>query len=130
MIGSSSNLCAIGAAVYLSLLGPKGLQDLGESIIAKASYAMRQIDGIPTIKAPVLTGSHFKEFQVNFDDCGKAVAEVNKELYQDYGIIGGKDLSREYPQLGQTALFCVTEVHSTEDIHRLVQALREIAERR
>lgn len=129
MIGSSSNLCAIGAAVYLALLGPKGLQDLGESIIAKANYAMRQIDKIPTIKAPVLTGSHFKEFQVNFDDCGRTVSEVNRKLYRDYGIVGGKDLSREYPQLGQTALFCVTEVHSTEDIHRLVQALREIAER-
>ena len=91
---------------------------------------MRQIDKIPTLKAPVLTGSHFKEFQVNFDGSGKTAAEVNKILYRKYGIIGGKDLSREYPQLGQTALFCVTEVHTTDDIHRLVDALSEITERR
>ena len=30
MIGSASNLCAIGAAVYVSLLGPRGMQELGE----------------------------------------------------------------------------------------------------
>jgi glycine dehydrogenase subunit 1 len=130
MIGPASNLCAIGAAVYMSLLGPGGMKDLGESIIAKANYAMRGIGEIPGLTSPVLTGSHFKEFQVNFDGCGKTAAAVNKRLYQDYGVIGGKDLSEEYPHLGQTALFCVTEVHSTGDIHRLVQALSEIAGRR
>ena len=129
MIGSSSNLCAIGAAVYVSLLGPGGMKDLGESIITRANYAMRQIGNVSGLKSPVLTGAHFKEFQVNFDGSGNTVAEVNSILYRDYGIIGGKDLSQEYPQLGQTALFCVTEVHSSEDIHRLVEALSEITER-
>ena len=44
--------------------------------------------------------------------------------------MGGKDLSEEYPQLGQSALYCVTEAHSREDIEQLVSALREIAARR
>ena len=39
------------------------------------------------------------------------------------GIFGGGDLSRSHPALGQSALYCVTEVHSPADIDRLAEAL-------
>ena len=55
--------------------------------------------------------SFFKEFLLNFDDCGLTVREINKEL-RNRNIFGGKDLSNEYPELGQCALYCVTEVHA------------------
>ena len=45
---------------------------------------------------------------VNFDGAGKTVAEVNESLLEK-GIFGGKDLSAEFPELGQSALYCVTE---------------------
>ena len=41
-------------------------------------------------------------------------------------IYGGKDLSGELPDLGQAALYCVTEVHTKADIDRLAQALSEV----
>ena len=41
-------------------------------------------------------------------------------------IIGGKDLTAEYPELGEAALYCVTEMHSLSDIESLVKALREV----
>jgi glycine dehydrogenase subunit 1 len=44
------------------------------------------------------------------------------------GIFGGKDLTAEFPQLGSSALYCVTEVHTKEDIDTLVSALREVVE--
>ena len=127
LIGSSSNLCAIGAAVYMALMGPQGMGELGEAIAAKANYAIQQISRIDGITVPVLKGTHFKEFVVNFDGLNPTVAAVNKILYRDHGIVGGKDLSGEYPQFGQSALFCVTEAHSLADIERLVAALNEIA---
>ncbi len=130
LIGSSSNLCAIGAAVYMSLLGPQGIQDLGEAIAAKCNYAIKRIGEIDGIKVPVLEGSHFKEFMVNFDGIKVNVLDVNKTLYRDYGIVGGKDLSSEYPELGRCALYCVTEAHTLEDIERLIKALTDIAGRR
>ncbi len=127
LIGSSSNLCAIGAAVYMSLLGPQGMRDLGEAIVAKANYAIKRISEIEDLKGPVLGGSHFKEFIVNFDGINAKVSDVNKALYVDYAIVGGKDISKEFPNLGQSALYCVTEVHTLEDIEQLVYALTEIA---
>ena len=36
------------------------------------------------------------------------------------------DLSREFPELGQSALYCVTEVHTKDDIDRLAAALEEV----
>ena len=41
-------------------------------------------------------------------------------------IFGGKDVSKEIPELGQCALYCVTEVHTDEDIDKLVYNLKEI----
>lgn len=130
LIGSSSNLCSIGAAVYMALLGPQGMRDLGEAIVTKCNYAIKRIGEIDGLKAPVMEGSHFKEFIVNFDGIKTQVSAVNKALYHDYDIVGGKDLSTEYPELGQSALYCVTETHTLEDIERLVMALSDIAGRR
>jgi len=76
---------------------------------------------------PVLSGAHFKEFVVNFDAVNLAVSTVNKTLLRDHGIVGGKDLSAEYPAFGQSALYCVTETHTLEDIERLTAALSQIA---
>jgi glycine dehydrogenase subunit 1 len=53
------------------------------------------------------------------------VAAINAEL-RARGIFGGKDLSADFPQLGQAALYCVTEVHTEDDIAALVAALEEV----
>lgn len=126
MIGSASNLCAIGAAVYLSLLGPQGMAELGEGILARTRYAVEEMSKVRKVEAPVFNAPHFKEFVVNFDRTGKSVREVNRILLNKHRIVGGKDLSRDFPQLGQSALFCVTEVHRGEDIDRLVRAIRQL----
>jgi glycine dehydrogenase subunit 1 len=52
------------------------------------------------------------------------VQEINRELL-DRGIFGGKDLSADFPELGNSALFCTTEVHTKDDIDRLASAVRE-----
>ena len=126
MIGSSSNLCAIGAAVYLSLLGPQGMRELGEEIIRRTRYAIQEISKIRKIGAPAFNTPHFKEFVVNFDRTGKTVKEVNRILLNKHGIVGGKDLSHDFPELGQSALFCVTEVHTSQDIDKLVHGIRQL----
>ena len=126
MIGSSSNLCAIGAAVYLSLLGPEGMRELGEGIFQRTDYAIKQISKIKKVRIPVFDGSYFKEFVVNFDRTGKTVKEVNSMLLTKFGIVGGKDLSNDFPELGQSALFCVTEIHTADDIDRLAYAIRQL----
>jgi glycine dehydrogenase subunit 1 len=62
---------------------------------------------------------------VSFDDAGTTVAEVNQKLLE-HEIFGGKDLSAEFPELGQSALFCVTEYHDQADIEKLAAAVEEV----
>jgi glycine dehydrogenase subunit 1 len=124
-ICSNEALCAVASAVYMALLGPQGLRELGETIMYKANYAMRLISEIDGVKAPIFKSAHFKEFTVNFDGAGLSVKEVHKKLLQ-HKIHGGKDISKEVPKLGQTAIYCVTEVHSKEEIERLAEVLKEV----
>lgn len=125
--GNSVYLWAIANAVYMSLLGPEGFRELGELILQQAHYAARALARIKGIRILFPQG-FFKEFVVNFDATGKKVAAINRALRRR-GIFGGKDLSREFPAFGQSALYCVTEEHSKEDIDRLVAALREVIAR-
>ena len=124
-VGTAAALWGITAGVYLALLGPQGMVELGEGIMARTRYAMAQLDRIEGIEAPVFHAPHFQEFVVAFDGTGKTVAEINRGLLAR-GIFGGKDLSAEFPGLGQSSLYCVTEVHTQHDIDRLAGALREV----
>jgi glycine dehydrogenase subunit 1 len=62
---------------------------------------------------------------VNFDASGKSVREINEQLLKR-GIYGGVDLSEHFPELGNSALYCITEIHTKEDIDRLVLSLEEV----
>jgi len=124
-VGTAAALWGITAGVYLALLGPQGMVEIGEGVMARARYAMGKLDQIQGVEAPVFCAPHFQEFAVNFDGTGSTVAEINAALLTR-NIFGGKDLSTEFPELGQSALYCVTEMHTQADIDRLACALREV----
>lgn len=122
--GTTQWLWGIAAAVYLALMGPQGMAELGRGIMQRARYAAERIDALPGLAVPHLERPFFKEFVVDFAASGKTVVDVNAALLEAE-IHGGKDLSGEFPVLGQAALYCVTERHGKADIERLVAALAE-----
>jgi len=126
-VGTATGLWTITAAVYMALMGPNGFREMGQTIIQKSHYAIKLLSEVEGIKV-LFPHNVFKEFVVNFDGAGKTVKDVNKALL-GYNIFGGKDISKEFPELGNSALYCVTEVHSKEDIHRLAETLREVVAR-
>jgi glycine dehydrogenase subunit 1 len=123
--GTAAALWAITAAVYMSLLGSRGMRELAEVIMQRSHYAMKRISEISCIEAPIFNSPHFEEFTVGFSGTGKTVREVNKALLK-CGIQGGKDITKEFPDLGNTALYCITEIHTKEDIDKLVVALEGV----
>ena len=126
-ICTNEALCALRAAVYMSLLGRKGFRELGETILSRTYYAIKMLSKIENVRVPFFEAYHFKEFTVNFDQTSKSLREINRELLKR-GIIGGKSLIREFPELGQTSLYCVTEMHTLQDIERLYRNLKDILE--
>ena len=122
-VGTMAALWGITAGVYLALMGPQGMYDLGKVILQKTQYAK---DRISTVQGLTVSfqSSNFKEFVVDFNNSGKTIGEVNKFLLEKR-IFGGIDLSESFPELGESALFCVTEIHTKSDIDRLAQVLNE-----
>jgi len=124
-VGTAAALWGITAGVYLALMGPKGMQEIGVGIMQRARYLMMQLSAINGVTAPLFDAPHFQEFVVNFDATGKSVAEINERLLAAR-IFGGVDLSDAFPQYGASALYCVTEKHTKADLDSLVAALRKV----
>lgn len=128
-VGTQTSMWGLTAGVYLALMGPKGMEELGQSIMQRSQYAMKELESIEGVTASRFGDMNFKEFVVDFNDTGKKVKEINKVLREE-GIFGGIDLSKDFPELGQCALYCVTEVHSQSDIDKLVSAINNIKEQK
>jgi glycine dehydrogenase subunit 1 len=124
---ATSNICtnqglmALAAAVYLSLMGRQGLRKVAELCYHRSHYAAQEIAKVPGYSL-IDQGAFFREFVVRTP---RPVAEINAAL-RDRGIIGGYDLSNDYPHLGNAMLLCVTEMNSKAEIDDLVQALAQI----
>ncbi len=125
---ATSNICtnqgliALGTAVYLSLLGKKGLRQVAELCYQKAHYAAQQLSQIAGMGL-CFTEPFFHEFALCVN---RPVAEVNAYLLE-HGILGGYVLGQYYPALKDHMLIAVTEMNSKEDIDRLVEVLSEVS---
>ncbi|TXT56585.1 MAG: putative glycine dehydrogenase (decarboxylating) subunit 1 [Candidatus Thorarchaeota archaeon] len=125
-ICSNQALAAVTAAVYLSTIGPKGLHELAQTIAYKSNYASRVINEIPGVSSPAIGNSIWREFVVRFSE-GSTAYDIHEGLIKN-NLHGGQILTGVYPELGESMLFCVTELHDLQTIDVLVETLTEITE--
>ena len=123
-VGTAAALWGITAGVYLALMGPQGMRELGETTMARARYAMSRLAEVPGVRVPFAGQHHVTEFVVDLTATGRTVGAVSAAL-RERGIFFGADLTREQPWLGESVLVCVTEVHTRADIDRLAAELAE-----
>ncbi|HET7087177.1 MAG TPA: aminomethyl-transferring glycine dehydrogenase subunit GcvPA, partial [Anaerolineae bacterium] len=100
---ATSNICtnvgliALAAAVYLATMGRCGLEQVAKLCYHKAHYAAGQIDKLRGYRVnPQASKPFFKEFVVK---CPRPVNEINDVLFDEFDMIGGYDLGRDYPHL-------------------------------
>ena len=124
---ATSNICTnqglmvTAATIYMSLLGFDGLRAVaGESLARTRELAglLTAIDGVE----PLFEGPHFHEVALRLD---RPVAPVLAAL-AERGILGGLDISREYPDLGHALLACATETKTRADLEAYAGALADI----
>jgi len=126
---ATSNICtnqsilAFGAGVYLSLLGAEGLKKTAEYCLRAAHYLSNEINQLVNFEAPIFSGAHYNEFVVRVKK--GTIAEVETKLI-DQGLVGGYTLEKCHPELGEAATFCVTEMHTFDDLTKLVEVLKQI----
>lgn len=120
---ATSNICSnqgintLAATVYLSTLGKEGLKEVAMQSTQKAHYAQKKL--IEAGYKPLFDKPFFKEFAVVSD---KPVGEVNEKLLEE-NILGGYDLSKDYPQYENAVLYAVTEKRTKDEIDHLSSVL-------
>ncbi|WP_321371378.1 aminomethyl-transferring glycine dehydrogenase subunit GcvPA [uncultured Desulfuromusa sp.] len=117
-ICSNQGMCVLMVSIYLALHGKQGLRKLAEINYAKAAYARDKISQLEGFTIP-FSGASFNEFVVT---CSEPVAVLKKRL-EKQEILAGIALGRDYSDLENGLLICVTEQNSREQIDRLVLAL-------
>ncbi len=120
-ITTNSGLEAIAAAVYVSLLGAKGLRRLGEALLGRTKYFLEVLHKHSVEAMPLFEkGLYFREVTISFK--GRDARDVISQL-EKYGIHVGPPLSRFYDAMHDCSLLCFTELHSKDDIDELVSKL-------
>lgn len=108
-VGTAAALWGIAAGVYLALMGPRGMADLGELLLARTRYAQHTLAQLPGV-ALGDDALHLREFTVHFEHVAAAdVVAAARERGIEPGVVIDD----------RTLLVCVTDVTSAADIDRL-----------
>jgi glycine dehydrogenase subunit 1 len=124
---ATSNICTnqglmvTAATIYMSLLGSDGLAAVAKQSAGNTAKLVDGLTGIDGIER-LFAGPAFHEVALKLD---RPVAPVLEALAAK-GILGGYDLSDEFPDLGNSLLVCATETKTDADIAAYVEAMREI----
>ena len=125
--GTTQNLWAIAVAVYLSLLGPQGIEELGRGCMQRARYAAARLSALPGLEAPALSGPVFKELVVSFSGHGqdRSAGDQRGGCWSAASTAArtSPGSSRSWARAPSTAS---AEVHAQADIDRLVGMLAEV----
>src|ERR1700753_1221270 len=124
--GATSNICTnqglmvTAATIYMSLLGPAGLEAVASASMQRTEQLATALAKIPGVKR-AFTAPHFHETVLILD---RPPAPVLAALARR-GILGGLDLSERYPELGHAILVCATETKLAAYIYAYTTALAE-----
>jgi glycine dehydrogenase subunit 1 len=122
---ATSNICtnqglvALMAAIFLCVYGKEGIRELAEHNLAKADYAAKTLGAQPGTKLLFTGAPRFNEFVLQTEE---AVESLSQRLIENK-IVGGVDLRKWYPELGNATLWCTTEVVPRERIDAAAKAL-------
>jgi glycine dehydrogenase subunit 1 len=123
---ATSNICTnqglliTAATIYMSLMGPVGLERTAAAAHARTQQLVTALTGVKGMRR-AFPGPFFHESVLL---CDRPVAPILSSL-ANRGILGGLDLSELYPELGYALLVCATETKTQSDIDSYVTALGE-----
>ena len=117
-ICTNQALCALAAAIYLSLMGREGIREVAELCLEKSRYAQEAICKLDGFKLK-FSFPYFKEFVIET----RLKAEVIVESLGRQGILPGVDLGRYFSGMENCLMVAVTEKRTKPEIDRLVEAL-------
>src|SRR5262250_1691240 len=122
---ATSNICtnqalvALMVNIFLTVYGKVGLKELARQNLAKAAYAADQFSKHAKVLFP--GAPRFNEFVVQ---TGEDPYVINSRLL-GHKLVGGLPLKKFYPELGNAALWCCTEMTTRTAIDTAAGMLAE-----
>ncbi len=117
-ICTNHGLCALKGAIYLTMLGKKGLRKLALLNLENAHNVYEKITKIKGVK-PFSGKPFFNEFAVTIE---KDSARLRQSL-ESQKILGPLSLAPFYPEIRNGYLVAVTECRTADENERLVKAV-------
>jgi glycine dehydrogenase subunit 1 len=124
---ATSNICtnqalvALMVNIFMTVYGKVGLKELAKQNLAKAAYAAGQLAQHGNV---LFSGApRFNEFVLQTSEDPQA---INRRLLR-HKIVGGLPLKKFYPELGNAALWCCTELTTRTAIEEAVKLVGEAA---
>lgn len=122
---ATSNICtnhsliALAITIRMCLLGKRGFVETAQQCLAKTEHVKRELVASASWELPYAAPT-FNEFVVRSKrgPVAPLVAQLARE-----GLLAGVPLARFFPDRDRDLLVAVTELHSREDLDRLVAAL-------
>ncbi|PCJ86910.1 MAG: aminomethyl-transferring glycine dehydrogenase [Thiotrichaceae bacterium] len=128
---ATSNICTnqglvvTASTIHMAIMGAKGLENTAAACFANNNKLVEKLTAIDGVKK-CFSGSHFHETVLVLDEkSGRTAAAVLSSL-MNKGILGGFDLSLDYPELGNAILVCTTEMRSDDDIDAYAKAMKQV----
>ncbi|WP_263358426.1 aminomethyl-transferring glycine dehydrogenase subunit GcvPA [Acidicapsa ligni] len=126
---ATSNICtnqalvALMATIFLTVYGKEGIRELATHNLAKTDFAAKTLSAHIGAKLLFPGSPRFHEFILQTTETPTA---LNARLL-DQKIVGGLDLARWYPELGNATLWCATELNTREQIEAAAGVLTSAA---
>jgi len=124
---ATSNICTnqglmtTAATIYMALMGSEGLESVACHCHHNSRLLEDKLTGLPGVKR-LFDRPYFHEFAVQLPH---DTASVLQKL-ADQHIVGGFDLTQEYPELENALLVCATETKTAQDIEGFIAVLGKI----
>ncbi|MBU0508510.1 aminomethyl-transferring glycine dehydrogenase subunit GcvPA [bacterium] len=118
-ICTNEGLCATRATIFLSLVGPQGLREIGETCMKNCNYLRNKLSEIPGVQL-LFDGLHFKEFVFRL----KGDVPAFLEFMAKRDILPGIPLKRFNMGLDDALLVALTERRTADEMDRYADAVR------
>jgi glycine dehydrogenase subunit 1 len=118
-ICTNHSLCALGAAVYLTYMGPEGLRQVAEVGFQRAHVLADRLSELPGWERAFPERQFVNEFPMRVPNPKAVVRKLARK-----GILGGLDVGRWFRELKDVLTFTCTEVNDPQALDELVAALQ------
>lgn len=124
---ATSNICTnqglmvTAATIHMALMGGAGLANTAAACHANTNLLVEKLIALEGVE-PVFSGPVFHEKVLRLPEPAKGVLRT----LAAHNVLGGYDLSRDYPELGNALLVCATELRTSAEMDKYVSRLEQV----